>query len=173
MLFRSDATVIALPKHEAILIDTGPNPQKIEKCLRQLHIKNIPLLVLTHFHADHVAALDSVLRNHQVKTAWVTNQNIPEYSAQRTLQVLQGTQTRYVSAGDKYQIAGIEIDVVWPTSSISNFTNLPGDGSAANNSSIALVIRSEKSSLFACGDLEPEAQSEVMRRFSKIGRAHV
>lgn len=163
---QGDATVIALPKHEAILIDTGPNPQKIEKCLRQLHIKNIPLLVLTHFHADHVAALDSVLRNHQVKTAWVTNQNIPEYSAQRTLQLLQGTQTRYVSAGEKYQIVGIEIDVVWPTSSITNFTNLPGDGSAANNSSIALVIRSEKFSLFACGDLEPEAQSEVMRRFS-------
>ena len=46
--------VINLGAHRAIVIDTGPDGQLVDRCLDQLGIKEVPLLVLTHFHADHV-----------------------------------------------------------------------------------------------------------------------
>jgi competence protein ComEC len=169
---QGDAMVLALPKHSAVLIDTGPDSEKIESCLRKLHIKEISLLVLTHFHADHVAALDSVIRNHQIKQAWITNQYIPEFSANRTKELLSQIPTRNVFAGDMFKIANLEIQVLWPLKSQTQFSNLPGDGSAANNSSIALLVKTAKYSLFACGDLEPEAQSELLNRF-KISKVQI
>lgn len=162
---QGDATVLSLPNHSAILVDTGPDSEKIESCLRNLRIKEISLLVLTHFHADHVAALDSVIGNHKVLQAWITNQEIPEFSANRTKSLLSKIPTRNVFAGDKFQINQIEVDVLWPSKTQAQFSNLPGDGSAANNSSIAILVKSTNYSMFACGDLEPEAQSELMQKF--------
>jgi competence protein ComEC len=38
---------------------------------------------------------------------------------------------------------------------------MPGDGSAINNSSIALLVETPHYSLFAAGDLEPPAQLQI------------
>ena len=42
-----------------------------------------------------------------------------------------------------------------------NFKSLPGDGSAINNSSIALVIRLKDLKVFVAGDLEPPVQEII------------
>ncbi len=44
-----------------IVVDTGPDPALMDACLKRLHIATIPLLVLTHLHADHVDGLAGVL----------------------------------------------------------------------------------------------------------------
>jgi competence protein ComEC len=41
------------------------------------------------------------------------------------------------------------------------FTSLPGDGSAINNSSIALSIKTKNISIFAGGDIEPPVQEII------------
>lgn len=51
---QGDGLVVNLGGGSGILVDTGPDPTKIDRCLRRLKINKIPLLVLTHFHADHV-----------------------------------------------------------------------------------------------------------------------
>ena len=51
---QGDGLVVNLGSANAIVIDVGPDPIAMDQCLRKLGIKSIPLLVLTHFHADHV-----------------------------------------------------------------------------------------------------------------------
>jgi competence protein ComEC len=41
------------------------------------------------------------------------------------------------------------------------FDSLPGDGSAINNSSIALLVETPHYSLFAAGDIEPPVQIQI------------
>jgi competence protein ComEC len=43
------------------LIDTGPDPDALDECLRRTGVSHIDLLVLTHFDADHAGGVDAVL----------------------------------------------------------------------------------------------------------------
>ena len=63
---QGDATVIRSADRQAILIDTGPDPTAIAACLDQAQVSAIPLLVLSHYHADHVAGLGRVLGSRPV-----------------------------------------------------------------------------------------------------------
>ena len=42
-------------------MDAGPDPALVDECLRRLEITTVPLVVLTHFHDDHVGGLAGVL----------------------------------------------------------------------------------------------------------------
>jgi hypothetical protein len=44
----------------AILLDTGPEPKRVDRCLRRLGVDTVDLIVLSHFHTDHVAGLPGV-----------------------------------------------------------------------------------------------------------------
>lgn len=46
---------------QVALIDTGPDPGRLEFCLSTLGADRIDLLVLTHFDLDHVGGVDAVL----------------------------------------------------------------------------------------------------------------
>lgn len=63
---QGDATVLAVGGDAAVVVDAGPDPAAVDRCLRELGVRRVPLLVLTHFHADHVAGLPGVLRGRSV-----------------------------------------------------------------------------------------------------------
>ncbi len=54
---QGDAAVINVGPGTAVVVDTGPDPDLLNQCLSRLNITYIPVLVLTHFHADHVGGL--------------------------------------------------------------------------------------------------------------------
>jgi competence protein ComEC len=70
---QGDGMVVNLGNHRAIVIDTGPDPALIDRCLKQLGIREIPLLILTHGHADHIAGLSGAIANRKVGTKWFGN----------------------------------------------------------------------------------------------------
>lgn len=70
---QGDGLVVNLGNHRAILIDTGPDPALIDRCLKQLSIREIPLLILTHGHADHIAGLAGAVKDRKVGTTWYGN----------------------------------------------------------------------------------------------------
>ena len=49
-----------------------------------------------------------------------------------------------------------------------HFESLPGDGSEINNSSIAMLVTAPDWSMFTAGDLEPPAQSEILKSVRKV-----
>jgi competence protein ComEC len=135
---QGDAMVINLHHHRAIVIDVGPDPQLIDRCLHQLGIKKIPLLVLTHMHADHVGGLQGLKKNRKIGTTWSGN----------------------ITAGTHAHIDNVDIDVKWPQATA--FDNNP------NNSSIAATFSSPDFTLFAAGDIEPPVQAQLLSRIGKV-----
>ena len=89
---QGDGAVINLGNHRAILIDTGPDPELIDRCLKQLSIREIPLLILTHGHADHIAGLSGAVRGRKVGKTWFGN----------------------IRRGSTAQLGTAKIKVLWP-----------------------------------------------------------
>ena len=65
--------VLNLGNHRAIVIDVGPDPVAEDRCLKALGVNEISLLILSHFHADHVAGLLGVLKGRRVHQVWISN----------------------------------------------------------------------------------------------------
>ena len=160
---QGDGMVINLGEHRAIVIDAGPDADLMRSCLRSLKIKIIPLLVLTHFHADHVEGLAGILRTARVESVWISNSREPAGEYGRTLELLKGVTTSVVHQGQHVKLQNGEITVMWPRIKIEDFDSLPGDGSAINNSSVALLITLGKLSLFTTVDIEPPAQAALLQ----------
>ena len=160
---QGDGLVVNLGGGSGILVDTGPDPAKIDRCLHKLKINKIPLLVLTHFHADHVGGISSVIKNREIGQVWISNLPKPEQTYKLVISELSKLKIRTVQQGDKFvfQSNQVEIRVLWPRGQVQEFASLPGDGSAINNSSISLMIKSRDFSLFTAGDIEPEVQELI------------
>jgi competence protein ComEC len=135
---QGDSMVVNLGDHRAIVIDTGPDSIAEDRCLHQLGVKTIELLILTHVHADHVGGVDGAIRDRTVITQWFGN-------------VRAGTRATFHS--DR---GPVTVDVLWPQGQWAD-----EQMSDPNNSSIAIVLRAPDFSLFAGGDMEPESQSQI------------
>jgi competence protein ComEC len=159
---QGDSLVLNLGSHRAIVIDVGPDSSAEDRCLRQLGIKEISLMILTHFHADHVEGLEGALNGRRVGALWVSTNSEPQVESQRVYELMGKTPITIVHQGMRTSIESkIKIAVLWPETSVGAFESMPGDGSAINNSSIGLLIETRDYSLFAAGDLEPPAQSQI------------
>jgi competence protein ComEC len=135
---QGDSMVVNLGDHRAIVIDTGPDPIAEDRCLHQLGIKKIELLILTHVHADHVGGVDGALRDRSVMAQWFGN-------------VRAGTRATFAS--DR---GPVTVEVLWPQGQWADEQT-----SDPNNSSIAVVLRTPDYSLFAGGDMEPLTQAQI------------
>jgi competence protein ComEC len=159
---QGDSLVINLGAHRAIVIDVGPESVAEDKCLKNLGIKEIPLLILSHFHADHVGGLPGLLKGRKVGQVWISNNLEPELQSRIALQSLKNSQIVRVQKGLTAQVGDVRLKVLWPEATTRLFEELPGEGSAINNSSIAVIAQTNNWSLFSAGDLEPPAQHELI-----------
>jgi competence protein ComEC len=159
---QGDSSVINLGNHRGIIIDVGPDAALEDACLKALGISEVPLLILSHFHADHVEGLPGLLKKRRVDQVWVSNNTDPIFESMRVQNWLKGIKVQVVTRGMHSQFSNVEIKVLWPLTTTQQFASNPGDGSSINNSSIAAMISSPDFSLFAAGDLEPPVQ-EILR----------
>jgi competence protein ComEC len=162
---QGDGAVINLGGGSAIVIDVGPEPVAMDSCLSALHIKIIALLVLTHYHADHVNGLSGAMHGREVESVWVTNNPEPALEFAQIRELLQSHPLTVVHQGQKSefdsQLGRVKILVLWPRVEVEKLPSLPGDGSGINNSSIALLISIGKFSIYTSGDTEPPAQQAI------------
>jgi competence protein ComEC len=143
-----------------------------DKCLRALGITEISLLVISHFHADHVGGLTGLLNGRRVGKVWISSNFAPESESKLALGLMRTLSIEQVHQGDKAEISSevgaIKIRVLWPNYIEQSVSTMPSDGSAINNSSVALMIDAPEFSLFVGGDIEPSVQEVLLPLISKV-----
>lgn len=117
-----------------MLIDTGPAPEPLAACLRQLGVDTIDVLVLTHFDLDHVGGIEAV----RGRATTVLHGPTGEPDDTRLLARLAGDGARLVAgaAGVSGTLGGASWRVLWPRAGSQAFD--PG-----NDSSIVLDVRGD------------------------------
>ncbi|WP_424535235.1 ComEC/Rec2 family competence protein [Sphaerisporangium viridialbum] len=161
---QGDALVLSAGAARAVVIDTGPDPMSVDRCLRTLGVRQVPLLILTHPHFDHVGGLDGVFRDRSVGAVVVSPGHEP---GQERARVSADLGRRHVpewvaSPGMAWNLGPASLSVLGPVPEV--VAAGPGEGSMANNASIVIHVRWAAGSALLSGDVEIEAQAELLRR---------
>ncbi len=145
------------------LIDTGPEPKRVQACLRTLGITHIDLLVLTHFDHDHVGGLDAV--RGIVDTVLV--QPISNPRDDRTIAPLRegGAIVRVATRGDRGTLGELHWRVLWPA-------DTEGPFSAGNPGSVVLETDGRGIHSVFLGDLG-ESSERALLGLEKLGSVDV
>lgn len=161
---QGDATVIKVKRNEALVVDVGGDPELIDQCLRELKIKRIPLLLLTHFHADHVVGLPGVFRGRQIGQIRISPLADPPLTTEFVHEVLQeqNTDAKILSYPEYLKIGDLEIFTVWPKAKINETNSTP------NNASVSLLIKVSGLTVLLPGDVEPIAQQEMLNLAGRL-----
>ncbi len=157
---QGDALVIATGPGRAMVVDAGPAGRQVDRCLSGLGVHNIDLLVLSHFHADHVDGLDGAIADRGVGSVIVSPLSEPPLQYRNVASALadRAIPVRLAEPGEEGVIGSVRYRVLWPTQL------LRGPGSAPNNASVTLAIDVGDPPLrmLLTGDLEPPAQQALL-----------
>ncbi|MBM7439206.1 ComEC/Rec2 family competence protein [Streptomyces sp. HB132] len=171
---QGDAMVLAAGDGTGVVVDTGPEPRLVDRCLRDLGITRVPLLLLTHFHADHVRGLPGVLEGREVGTIQTTTLDEPPEQAafvKRTAAAAHVPMARAVP-GERRRTGPLDWQVLWPAAGVPGAAPAPVT-EEPNDSSVTLLVRSGGLTLLLLGDLEPPAQQGVLRSHPALPRVDV
>lgn len=154
---QGDGILLRSAPDSAVVVDTGSDADRVDACLTDAGVVQVPAIILTHFHADHVAGLAGVLRNRQVGMILTTPVEEPREQAELIASVLArtGHAAQPVTAGDTRRVGGVLWRTLWPRRLITS-------GSIPNNASIVLDVEVSGHRLLLTGDIEPEAQQALI-----------
>lgn len=147
---QGDALVLNAGPRSAVVVDAGPDPAAVDRCLDRLEIDTVPLVVLTHFHADHVDGLSGVLEGRDVGV--VETSSLPD-PPEAVADVDRLTDPVVAPYGVARQVGELTLQVLWP----------PPDPSTTspNDASVVLLVEVRGLRILLTGDLEPEGQAAL------------
>ncbi|MDG9719162.1 ComEC/Rec2 family competence protein [Streptomyces sp. DH24] len=113
---QGDAMVLSAGEGTGVVVDAGPDPVLVDRCLRSLGVTRVPLVVLTHFHADHVAGLPGVLRGRSVGAVETTGFAEPAGQAAfgHRVAAARGVPVTPAAAGLERRVGELSWQVLWP-----------------------------------------------------------
>ncbi|RNM13844.1 ComEC/Rec2 family competence protein [Nocardioides pocheonensis] len=157
---QGDGLVLNLGGHSAVVVDTGPDPHLMDLCLDRLGVRVVPIVVITHFHADHVDGLAGVLsgrRVGQIETSPVADpaggSRLVESIARRA-----GVPVRAVTYGETTTIGPLRWQVLGPVR-----TEYPDSDSPPNDASVVMLVDVRGVRLLLMGDEERPSQADLRR----------
>ncbi|CEA08188.1 ComEC family competence protein [Arthrobacter saudimassiliensis] len=158
---QGDAVVLRSGPDAAVLVDTGPEPEPVDRCLERLGIRRLDLLVLTHAHADHYGGLDGVLDGRPVqRILWSSADGSPPGTGagRAAPPELAGSPT---AAGEQGAAGSVRWQVLWPPDGQG--------GPQENDASLVLLAELDagsgrRISILLTGDLEEEAARRMLAR---------
>lgn len=155
---QGDALVVRAGPDAGVVVDAGPDPDAVDECLRRLGVRQVPLLVLTHFHADHIDGLAGVLDDRDVGAVLTTRVEDPPSGAAEVAGLTEATPAPFAATAT-YGAATVQ--VLWPRP--GPVEEGAGDGSSANDASVVLLVEVGGLSLLLTGDVEPPGQAALAR----------
>ena len=155
---QGDAVVLRAGPSSAVVVDAGPDPTAVDGCLTRLGVRQVPLVLLTHQHADHVDGLPGVLRGRSVGVVQVGPVDDPSGQAREVLRqaTAQGVPVERPSLAERREVGGLSWQVIAPGRAFR------GTSSDPNNNSLVLRVQSGPTVVLLTGDVEPEAQRDLL-----------
>jgi competence protein ComEC len=155
---QGDAIVLPAGAHTAVEIDAGPDPVAVDRCLRDLGITDVALLVFSHYHLDHVGGIAGVFHDRHVERVVTGPLAEPVSGVELVHGVLaaHGLTISTPAVGNTFDIGAVHLEVLAPVVAFHDTRSDP------NNSSLVLRATVGDTSILLPGDVEIEAQQSML-----------
>jgi competence protein ComEC len=155
---QGDAILVEGPRGGRLLIDTGPDPDRLLAVLDArlpAWDRRLDMVIVTHPHEDHVGGLALLLDRYRIGA--IAEPGMvglgPGDAAYRRRMAELERQPTTLSAGDRLELDGARIDVLWPPP--GRVPLHPADGgTAVNNVSLVLELTYGQRRMLLTGDIE-------------------
>lgn len=162
---QGDAEVLATAEPgRAVVVDTGPDPLSADTCLRKLGVLRIPLVVLSHLHADHIGGLSSVLAHRTVGAVALGSSRVPSWAYDMVRRETEAAHVPLValSVGQQLSWPGLALDVIGTRAAADEADLRNPDGTTVNNTSVVLRASTPAGRVLLTGDVELAAQADLL-----------
>lgn len=155
---QGDGLALNAGPHEAVVIDTGPDPVAMDRCLHDLGVERIGLLVLTHFHEDHVGGIAGALRGRRVEEVLASPLPDPGGGVRQVGDAIQARGLRLLTPvpGAVLAVGAVRLEVLGPVATLHETRSDP------NNNSLVLRATVGGTRILLPGDSEKEEQQELL-----------
>ncbi|MGN9910937.1 ComEC/Rec2 family competence protein [Phytohabitans sp. LJ34] len=162
---QGDMALVPVAPGQAVVIDAGPEPASADQCLRRHGVRAVPLLAVTHFHADHVGGLEGVLRGRSVGTVVTTAWHEPAYGRDLVTRAaaVKRVPVEAATAGWSRMVGRVRVEVVGPPH------EMRGTRSDPNNNSLVVRVSAGGLSVLLAGDAESEEQRALLDQMGAAG----
>ncbi|MFW6151111.1 MAG: ComEC/Rec2 family competence protein [Chloroflexota bacterium] len=164
---QGDAALIQTPGRHTILIDGGPDPERLLVELGRkmpFWTRRIDLVIATQGQTDHIAGLNEILRRyavrHVLEPAVYPSQVARSPACREWCAILQrsGAERHVASAGQHVDLGdGISLEVISPPAGLLT----AGSDRVDNNGTVMRLSWGEISFLF-CADIRTDAEFELV-----------
>ena len=159
---QGDAIVVRTGVSGAVMFDVGPPDSSVVSCLNQLGVKEIPLVVLSHFHADHAGAFSEVAASFSIGSLLVPSGG-GDGTAVESLAQEKGIPISIGRTGLRAYVGDLTITVVSAWQSNIGESSNGEESSADNDQSLIVRVDSPEMSLLDTGDVEILGQQTALK----------
>lgn len=154
---QGESSFLISPNGKTMLIDAGGTINNA--CfdyLKNLNIKTIDILVITHPHNDHISEVPNIINNFEVKKIYMPKVSHTSKTFENMINTIEAKKITVVEAKANKKIEfdnDIECNIISPN--FNNYKNL-------NNWSVVLHLKYKNNSFLFTGDAEEIAENEIM-----------
>jgi len=168
---QGDAAVVHVTDGVGVLIDAGPDPPSLQRCLGSLGIKRLALVVFSHEHADHVAGAAGLAKRVHIDAVLVRaglsdaeTQQMAPFLGDASVSVAPTWAGQIVDVGVSPSGGPVVEWVTLRTGPSTPVVTTPGEGEdpQANNASTMGRVTVDGLTILFTGDAEPEEQAVVL-----------
>jgi len=169
---QGSAVLLELPGGTCMLVDGGGfydnrfdvGARIVAPLLWHKKIATVETLVLSHPNSDHLNGLLFVARHFNVETAWMNQEEVPSQPYQDFLKTISEKNIRIAALEElrrPQRINGVRFQVLYPLEDFRQRKALD-PWRTPNNNSLVLKVTFDKVSFLLPGDIEAEAEQELL-----------